>query len=387
MIYLDNNSTTRPCESAIEALDASARRWWANPSSAHRAGQDARAQVELARAHVAALVGVKPRGITFTASATEAINLAVRGVLDATDERAVVTTATEHGAVRELLAHLAPRRGLTVRVAPIGPTGVLDPDGLEALLLPGTALCIAHWANNETGVVQPVAEVARRCRARGVPFLCDATQWVGKMPADLSAFDLACFSPHKFHGVKGVGALVTRPGFGLVPQMPGAQELGRRGGTESVPAILAAGAAALAAAEFLRDPDARDRLARQRDRFERAVLDGCAACGVRARVNGSTDPAHRLWNTTNLAFHALEAEALLLMLSERGVCASAGAACASGSLEPSPVLLAMGIEPADAHGSLRFSLSRDTTTEEVDRAAGIVLASVRLLARATGTRA
>ena len=195
-------------------------------------------------------------------------------------------------------------------------------------------------------------------------------QWIGKEPADVTPgfFDSLTFSPHKFHGPKGVGVLWTRRGLGIAPMLHGTQELGRRGGTENVPGILGAGVACREAREWLADPSERRRLAALRDRFESAVL--AAAPG--AVINGPRDPARRLWNTTNIGFPRLEAEALLLMLSERGVCASAGAACSSGSLDPSPVLLAMGIPEPVAHGSLRFSISRHTTPSELDEAAGIV---------------
>ncbi|MBL8761980.1 MAG: aminotransferase class V-fold PLP-dependent enzyme, partial [Phycisphaerae bacterium] len=199
-------------------------------------------------------------------------------------------------------------------------------------------------------------------------------------------------SPHKFHGPKGVGVLWLAPGFRVVPRVRGTQELGRRGGTENVPGIVGAGVAAEEARQWLADPARRQELAALRDRFEELVLAGVAG-GVNGVVNSPRDPngtptdsARRLWNTTNIGFPRLEAEALLLLLSERGVAASAGAACSSGSLEPSPILLAMGIEPEIAHGSLRFSLGRDSTRQDVDQAAAIVVECVGVLARSGNVR-
>lgn len=376
VIYLDHNATTRPCEAAVSAARRAMELAWGNPSSVHRAGQAARREVELARASIADLIGATAREITFTSSGTEAIALGVRGVLSAGGPRRLMTTAIEHAAVRELAEDLARRGEAEVVNVPVSREGRIDPAAFAAALARGGLACVA-WANNETGAIQPVAAIAAACRAAKVPLLLDATQWVGKMPTRVReggtlACDLMVFSPHKFHGLKGVGCLWAHAGVRLRPQMPGSQELGRRGGTENVPGIAGAGAAAREAAAWLARPGERDRLAAMRDRFERAVLAACPG----AAVNG---PAARLWNTTNIAFPRLEAEALLLRLSERGVCASAGAACSSGSLEPSPVLLAMGVPPELAHGSLRFSLSRETTDAEIDAAATEVIAAAAAL--------
>jgi cysteine desulfurase len=234
------------------------------------------------------------------------------------------------------------------------------------------------WANNETGVVQPVQAIGERCRERGVRFHCDATQWAGRMPTALASMpvDLATVSAHKFHGPKGVGALWARGGVRVEAQVVGGpQERERRGGTENVPGIVGMGVAADAARAWLADPAARAAGAAARDAFERAV---CAAVPD-AVVNGAG--AERLWNTTNIGFPGLEAEAMLLLLSERGVAASAGAACSSGSLEPSPVLLAMGVPARVAHGSVRFSTSRRTRPEELQSAARIVPECVARLRR------
>jgi len=371
-----------------EALET----WWANPSSVHRSGQEARRVLELARAEMAELLSVRPREITFTSGGTESIDLALRGSLAAARRAGdevrplLVTTKVEHAAVRDLAELLAQRDGVETRWWPVDDQGVLRVDQIDSMLAAsGTtagppALVSIQWANNETGAIQPVHQIGRACRARGARLHVDATQWVGKMPVVAPGLppldewcDLLTCAPHKFGGPKGVGVLWARAGVGLVPVQPGTQEKGRRGGTENVPAIVGAGVAARLARLWLADPAQRERLAALRDRFERMLLEAFPL----ARVNGPVGPAARLWNTTNIAFPALEAEPLLLAMSERGVAASAGAACSSGSLDPSPVLLAMGVPPALAHGSLRFSIGPATTSNELDQAAAVVIESVR----------
>ncbi|MGD9690222.1 MAG: cysteine desulfurase family protein [Phycisphaerales bacterium] len=381
MIFLDHNSTTRPDTAVVEAVREALETHWHNPSSVHRAGQEARRVVELARESCAALLGVRPRELTFTSGGTESIDLAIRGSLAAAPakQRVIVTTGVEHHAVRDACDDLARRGEAQVRLAAVDAAGVVRLDALRELLTGDVALVSIQWANNETGVVQPVRDVAALCRERGVRFHCDGVQWVGKMPARLGTgpdaldCDLFSFSAHKFHGPKGAGVLYARPGVRLVPRLHGSQEQGRRGGTENVPGIAGLGVAARLAQAWLDGPAQIEipQLAQRRDAFERAVLGACPD----ASVNGPpapAPPAQRLWNTTNIAFPRLEAEAILLALSERGVCASAGAACSSGSLDPSPVILAMGVPPERAHGSVRFSLSRETTPDELAEAAGIV---------------
>ncbi|MFM9996463.1 MAG: cysteine desulfurase family protein [Phycisphaerales bacterium] len=408
MIDLDHNATTRPSPAVIQAVTRALAEFWHNPSSVHRAGQAARHQVELARKEAAALIGVSAREIVFTSGGTEAIDLAIRGVVGARaaqiapgGERSgtsskptppvIVSTRVEHSAVRDLLEDLEKCGAAQVRRAPIDREGIVDSSAL-APLLAGAALCTIQWANNETGAVQPVDAIGETCRGCGVVFHCDGTQWIGKEETKRSRdeetkpshpplpCDILTFSPHKFHGPKGIGVLWARRGLGLRPTIHGTQELGRRGGTENVPGILGAGVACREAREWLARPGERRRLAGLRDRFESLVL----AAVPDALVNGPRDPARRLWNTTNIGFPRLEAEALLLMLSERGVNASAGAACSSGSLDPSPVLLAMGVPREVAHGSLRFSLSKDTTEAEIIEAARLVAESVAALRASLG---
>lgn len=408
-IYLDNNATTRPLDEVVAAVDDALREHWHNPSSVHRAGQAARRVVELARQSVARLIGAKPREIVFTSGGTESIDLAVRGVLGARGRRktgdrrgetgaaaapVVVTTAVEHAAVRDLLKALSERGECVVREAALLAGGVVDVDGLRRLLDdaagaggPGVALVTIQWANNETGAIQPVEQIGALCRERGIVFHCDGVQWVGKAPTDVSKapFDLLSISAHKMHGPKGVGALWVRRGVALAPVLHGTHEAGRRGGTENVPGIAGFGVAAEHAARWVADESNAECIRGLRDRFERAVLARAPEAVVNAPPphSPSAIPHTRLANTSNIAFPRLEAEALLIALSERGVCASAGAACSSGSLEPSPVLLAMGIPPELAHGSLRFSLSGETTEGEVDEAAGVVAECAARLRAAT----
>lgn len=384
-IDLDNNATTRPTPEAVQAVVRGLTELWHNPSSVHRPGQDARHALELARAQLAALLGVSPRRLTLTASGTESIGLAIRGVLGATARRTLITSPVEHAAVRDLAEQLG-SEGLRIIDLPLKAGGVVDATALPGLIDADTALVSVQWANNETGAVQPVHAIGAACRAAGVAFHCDATQWVGKMPCDLSApdapaIDLLTASPHKFHAPKGVGLLWTTPSVRLRPVTPGSQELGRRGGTENLPGVLGAGIAAEQALAWLADPAPRRRLAALRDRLESLILGACPG----SHVNGPADPAGRLWNTTNIAFPRLEAEALLMGFSERGLCASAGAACSSGSLDPSPVLIAMGVPPESAHGSVRFSLSRETTEDDIERAAAVVRAVHERLSRTLPT--
>lgn len=373
MIYLDNNATTQPLAEVSEAVRAALEDDWANPSSVHRAGQAARRRVELARGEVAALLGRSAREIVFTSSGTESIDLALRGTLAARGASAMVTDDAEHEAVRGL-AEALEREGVSVRRLPLLEGGLVDADALPGLLEDGAVGVVSvQWANNETGTIQPVEAISAACRAARVPFHCDATQWIGKLPApDTSFADLLSCSAHKLHGPKGVGVLAARRGARLRPTVHGAQELGRRGGTENVPGIAGFGAAAASARAWLERGAERDRLSALRDRLERSILETCPG----AVVNAPSDPSRRLWNTTNIGFPRLEAEALLLTMSEAGLCASAGAACSSGSLDPSPVLLAMGVAPEIAHGSIRFSLSRFTTEAEIDRAIEVVASAV-----------
>ena len=382
MTYLDHNATTPPLPEVLEVVESCLREDWANPSSTHRAGIAARRRIELARDQVARLIGCRARDLLLCSGGTEAANLALRGVL-ATDRKrpAIATSRLEHSAIRETAERLE-KEGATVHWLSHREDGLVDLDAFEAMLARhGDQIAIASvmWVNNETGVIQPVAELGRLCREHGVRFHTDAVQAVGRMPVDVAALDvdLVSFAAHKFHGTKGAGGLFVTRGLKLEPSITGGgQERDRRGGTENVPAIAGMGIAAELAAAWLRrvadDPAAPDglpSLEARRDRFEagvRTALEGI--CEV--RTNGAE--AKRLWTTSSLAFPRLAAEGLLMAMSERDLMASAGAACASGSLEPSPVLLAMGVPEPLAHGSIRFSYSRFTTEREIETAISIV---------------
>lgn len=367
LIYLDNNATTmtdpRVCEAMLPLLGEQ----YANPSSVHHFGQQARHLVETAREQVAASLGARARQIVFTGSGTEANNLAIRGVLAArTGKRHVVTTAVEHDSVLRPAQQLE-REGYRVTYVGVDRQGHFDLAEFEETLTDETALASVMHANNETGVIFPIEQIGLIAADKGVPLHVDATQTVGKMPVDVANLpvQLLTLAAHKFHGPKGVGALCIRRGIRLHPQVVGGhQEHDLRAGTENVPGIVGTGIALQLAIEHLDDESARVRW--MRDRFERAILDRVPI----AHVVGDRDT--RLPNTSNIGFEALGAEAILMLLSKHEVCASSGSACSSGSLDPSHVLAAMGIDERIAHGAIRFSLSRFTTNDEIDRAIEIV---------------
>ncbi|MEO0476926.1 MAG: cysteine desulfurase family protein [Planctomycetota bacterium] len=379
-VYLDNNATTRPLPEVTAAVDEASRELWANPSSVHRLGQQVRQRIELARQSVADLINDKPRELVFTSGGTESDNLAVFGVTPVIENLTLITTKVEHAAVREPAGRVEQRGGKVV-YAPVDLDGRVLLEPLKEILashaLQGRVTLVSiQSANNETGVIQPIepiAELVQQARAalseqhgRVYVYLhLDATQAVGKLPVDVARMgaDLLTLAAHKFHGPKGVGALWLRRGVQVSrTQLGGAQERDRRGGTENTPGIIGMGVAAEQAKAFVEDASAIARIRDLRDQLEQ----GISAALPNTVVNSSG--AERLWNTTNLGFPGIEAEAVLLGLSERGICASAGAACSSGSLDPSPVLLAMGIPEPVAHGSVRFSLSRFTTQSDIDRA-------------------
>ncbi len=371
-IYLDNNATTRPADAVVAAMSRALREQWANPSSVHRAGQAVRREILLARSMVAQLIGCQERELVFTSGGTESVNLAVRGALGAQPNRRVlVTSRLEHSAVRDLAEALA---ALGVEVVWLGndADGLVDVEGLRTLLAERAGevgLVSVMWVNNETGVIQPVETIGTVCREFGVRCHTDATQAVGRMVIDVATLpvDLLSFAAHKFHGPQGTGMLYVRRGVRLQTQVIGGpQERGRRGGTENAAGIVGTGVAGQLAMEWLAGGGPAD-LATRRETLERGIVDTLD----RTAVNGLGAP--RIAGTSNIAFIGLEAEAILLMLSERGVCASAGAACSSGSMEPSPVLQAMGLPPEQTYGSVRFGLSRETTDDEVGRAVGIVV--------------
>ncbi|MBK4718208.1 aminotransferase class V-fold PLP-dependent enzyme [Azospirillum sp. YIM DDC1] len=368
MIYLDNNATTPLAPEVREAMLPHLFGEFGNPSSPHAAGMAAKRAVGEARAQVAALVGAKAADILFTASATEANHTALIGTLRAVaaerpERRHLVTTAIEHPSTLMLAGDLE-RQGWRVTVLPVDGTGTIALADLRDAVTPDTALVSVMWANNETGAIQPVGAAADIAQARGALFHTDAVQAAGRVPIKVDAVnaDLLTLSAHKMHGPKGIGALFIRKGVPFTPLIHGHQERHRRGGTENVPAIVGFGAAAGRAAAMV--AEAGD-MAILRDRLERGVLAGWPG----SRVNG--EGADRLSNTSNIRFadpqgRPLDAEELLMRLDRAGIAVSMGAACASGGNEPSHVLTAMGLTPAEAAASLRFSLSRYNTAEEVE---------------------
>lgn len=373
LVYLDNNATTPLAPEVLAAMMPFLTDQFGNPSSIHRLGQRARQAVDTARSQVAAFIGASDSEISFTGGGTEAVNTAIRGILATRAPRKrVVTTTVEHSATRELCKQLE-KEGFEVLYVAVDQQGTLDLDHLATLLDETTALATTLWANNETGVLFPVQRIAEICKSHRVPFHVDATQAIGKVPVNVreTPVEAMCFAPHKFHGPKGVGGLYVRRGLRIRPLVIGGpQENSRRGGTENVPAIVGFGKACEVAQAHLPDMPA---VARLRDQLESRILADIPDTHVNGR------PDLRVPNTTNIGFAPLEAEAILISLSEQNVCASAGAACSSGSLEPSPILRAMGIPDRIAHGAVRFSLSRHTTQQDLDRCLAVLAPTIAKL--------
>jgi cysteine desulfurase len=373
LVYLDNNATTKLDPEVVEAMMPYLTEWYGNPSSVHRFGQRSRKGIDTARGQVAAMIGAAEGEIAFGGGGTEVINWAIRGLLAARGPRKkIVTSVVEHSATRELCKQLA-REGAEVVEIAVDQKGAIDLDALKGAIDEQTALVSVLLANNETGVIFPVGEIAQLCKAQRVPFHCDGTQAVGKIAVNVKELgvDAMSFAPHKFHGPKGIGVLYARRGVRVRPLIIGGpQENSRRGGTENVPGIVGTGKACELAGQHLSE---MERVKGMRDRLEAGILELID----QTFVNG--DPEKRVPNTTNLSFARLEAEAILLLLSEQGVCASAGAACSSGSLEPSHVLKAMNLDPKIAHGAIRFSLSRFTSEAEIDRALELLPPIIRKL--------
>jgi len=334
---------------------------YGNPSSMHTFGGQVGVRIREAREHVAALLGCHPSEVIFTSCGTESDSTAILGTLAAVPHRRkVITTRVEHPAVLTVCRDLE-NRGYQVIELGVDKQGRLDLGELESHLDDDTAIVTIMSANNETGTVFPIEKIARMVTDRGITFHTDAVQVVGKIPLNLadSCVNLLSLSGHKLHGPKGVGVLYVRKGTRIAPLLLGGhQEGGRRAGTENVPGIIGLGKACELASRYMEDENTRVRTLR--DRLESAILASCPD----SRING--DPENRLPNTTNISFEYIEGEAILLMLDRFGICASSGSACTSGSLEPSHVLRAMGVPFTAAHGSIRYSLSRYNTEEEVD---------------------
>ena len=354
-VYLDNNATTPVDPAVLDALNDALRDVYGNASSIHKEGQTARRRFEEARESVAALIAATPREIVFTSGGTESNNAAIFGALRDSQRQHIVTTAIEHPSVLEPVAELA-QRGHEVTTVPPEPNGEVSAARVIDAIRPETRLVTMQLANNETGVIQPVAEVGRVCRERGVHFHCDAVQAVGKIAVDVNALhaDTLAMSAHKMHAPKGIGALYVRQGLSLTRFVfGGAQERRRRAGTENVPLAIAFGVAAQKA------PAGMPALHVLRDSFERSLRS------MKITINGET--ARRLPNTSNVTFHGADSEGIVIGLDLAGIAVSTGAACSSGRVEPSHVLLAIGLSADDARSTVRVSLSRFTTADEIAR--------------------
>jgi cysteine desulfurase len=379
-IYLDANATTPVLPEVVDAMLPFFTTSSGNPSSAHQPGQRTRSAVERARASVARLLNCTPKEIVFTSGGTESDNLALFGILqpylDRNEPAHLITTQIEHHAVL-YAAQALEARGIEVTYLPPNPDGIIDPNLFAAALRPHTRLVSIMLANNETGTIQPLGKLARIARDHNPRILIhtDAVQAAAKLPLDLGGpalsgefknVDLLALSGHKMYAPQGTGILFVRKGTHIAPQVfGGPQERQRRAGTENVPGIVALGCASELASIWLAS-DAPTSLAALRDRFEYGLLTAIP----NTHINGST--THRAPNTTNLCFTGVDAESLLIALDMQGIAASFGAACQSGATEPSHVLLAMGLTPAEARSSLRLSLSRLTTEAEIDEALRII---------------
>jgi cysteine desulfurase len=360
IVYLDNNATTRVAPEVFIEMKPFLRDFYGNPSSIHTFGGGCRKFINKAREQVAELLTAEPEEIIFTGGGSESDNTAIMGALELAgpEKRHVIITQVEHEAVLEV-GHYLKLKDYRVTELPVDRKGALNLDLLADSITEDTAVVSVMWANNETGVVYPIEQIAGIVKSKGVYFHTDAVQAVGKIPVDLSRVpvDFLALSGHKFHAPKGVGVLFVRNGIKMPPYIRGGhQENKMRAGTENVAGIVGLGKAAELARELMSaDTDHEKTL---RDKLEKGLLATCKD----SRVNG----ANRLPNTLNVSFEFVEGESILLMLDDLGICASSGSACTSGSLEPSHVLRAMGVPHSLAHGSIRFSLSRYTTEEEID---------------------
>jgi cysteine desulfurase len=360
-VYFDNNATACVAPEVIEAMAPFFRDLWGNASSMHFFGGQVKSHIETARAQCAALIGAEPSEIVFTSCGTESNNMAIFGAAEAAERKVrIITSRVEHPAVLGPCRRLA-ERGYELVELGVDSSGQLDLQDLKKALAAGPALVSIMWANNETGVIFPMDQIAAMVKESGSLIHTDAVQAVGKIPVDVRKMpvDMLSFSGHKLHAPKGIGVLYVRKGTKLKTFMIGGhQEDGRRGGTENVPYIAGLGKACELAAKH--GARAAAVMSKMRDRLEKGLLKTCPD----SVVNG--DREHRLPNTLNISFHYIEGEAILYHLSDQGVCGSSGSACTSGSLEPSHVIRAMGVPFTAAHGSIRFSLSRYNTEEEVD---------------------
>jgi cysteine desulfurase len=361
VIYLDNNASTRVADEVKEAMLPYLSEYYGNPSSMHTFGGQVYRRIEIAREQAAALINADPEEIIFTSCGTESDNTAIMSSLESVPHKKhIITTRVEHPAVLNFSKAMA-RKGYRVTFLPVDKSGKLDLDELRNSLTDSTAVVSIMFANNESGVIFPIDEIAAFVRSKGVLFHTDAVQAVGKIPVSVKDLpvDMMSISGHKIHAPKGVGALYIRRGVRFSPYIIGGhQEKGKRAGTENVASIIGFGVACELAKNHIQAINTR--IIGLRDKLEKGLLATCPD----ARING--DIENRLPNTTNISFEYVEGEAILLRLNEYNVCASSGSACTSGSLEPSHVLRAMGVPFTAIHGSVRFSLSVYNTDEDID---------------------
>jgi cysteine desulfurase len=360
-VYVDNNATTQVAPEVLEVMLPYFKGRYGNPSSMHSFGGNISRDIKKAREQVAAMINASPSEIMFTSCGTESDNTAILSAIhSAPDKKHIITTRVEHPAIKNLCEHLS-GQGYRTTFVPVDNKGRLDLDFLYNCLTDDTVIVSVMWANNETGVLFPIEEISRVMAEKKIFFHTDAVQAAGKVPIDVQKVraNMLSISGHKIHAPKGIGALFIRKGTRFSPFLIGGhQENGRRGGTENVASIAGLGKATELAVQHLEKETVE--VSRLRDRLEAALVRDVP----NAIING--DRENRLPGTTNISFEYIEGEAILLMMNELGICASSGSACTSGSLEPSHVLRAMGVPYTAAHGSIRFSLSRYNTTEEVD---------------------
>ncbi len=367
-VYVDNAATTPMCDEAIAAMTPYFKQIYGNPSSLHTVGQVAKEALDAARAKIASLLGAKPNEIYFTSGGSEADNQAIRSAAyfgKAKGKTHIVTTAFEHHAVLHTLKQLE-KEGFTVTYLDVHANGLITADEVEAAIRPETALVTVMYANNEVGTIQPVREIGEVCKKHKVVFHTDAVQAVGHIPVNVADdnVDMLSLSAHKFHGPKGIGLLYCRSGVPLKNLIEGgAQERGRRAGTENIAEICGMAEALEIAVKNLSENMQKERALRDK------LIAGLSKV-PHSKVNG--DIASRLPGNVNMCFEGIEGESLLLLLDAKGICASSGSACTSGSLDPSHVLLALGLPHEVAHGSLRLSLSEFNTEEEIDYIIGVV---------------
>ena len=369
MIYLDNNATTEPLPEVREAIAAALGLGPSNPSSPHMAGEPARRLLADARKSVAQLIVASPEQVVFTSSGTEANNMAMHSIAFQRPQPRLVTTPVEHESIRRK-AEMLEASGVAVVELPVDNAGRVLLDAADGLITPDVGLVSIQWVNNETGVVQPVEQIAAICRSRGVRFHTDAAQAVGKIPVDVTSLepDLLTFTGHKLHAPMGVGVLYLRQGIPLQPILGGGtQEFGLRPGSQNLLGIAGLGIACQLRRKRLRN--IMEHMTKLRDAFEHRVVEACEGACI------NTPPeVNRVCNTTNIRFPGIDGEALLAQLITHGVCCSQGSACTAQIPEPSHTLLAMGLTADEAYQSIRFSVSELNTMAEIDDAAEIIAA-------------